>query len=125
MDLSHLYAFTGHKMRNRKPQWTHKETQYLIKEYDKRKIVLRPRKGQLVTAGSKHKAWVEIAQCVNLTNPHVHRTVAEVQKKWQNLCLRTTKAKANVTIDTNNSEKGKKRLNLYLLRSIKKSTCHV
>ncbi|OWF35815.1 Myb/SANT-like DNA-binding domain-containing protein 4 [Mizuhopecten yessoensis] len=79
--------------RNRKPQWTHKETQHLIREFDKRKLLLRPKPGEVVSSASKHRAWVEIAQAVNLTNPHVHRTVSEVQKKWQNLCLRTKKDK--------------------------------
>ncbi|XP_033754430.1 myb/SANT-like DNA-binding domain-containing protein 4 [Pecten maximus] len=86
--------------RNRKPQWTHKETQHLIREFDKRKLLLRPKPGEVVSSASKHRAWVEIAQAVNLTNPHVHRTVSEVQKKWQNLCLRTKKDKDGLPVDS-------------------------
>ncbi|XP_069112258.1 myb/SANT-like DNA-binding domain-containing protein 4 [Argopecten irradians] len=86
--------------RNRKPQWTHKETQHLIREFDKRKLILRPKPGEVVSSASKHRAWVEIAQAVNLTNPHVHRTVSEVQKKWQNLCLRTKKDKDGIPVDS-------------------------
>ncbi|XP_060066173.1 myb/SANT-like DNA-binding domain-containing protein 4 [Ylistrum balloti] len=86
--------------RNRKPQWTHKETQHLIREFDKRKHLLRPKPGEVVSSASKHRAWVEIAQAVNLTNPHVHRTVSEVQKKWQNLCLRTKKDKDGLPVDS-------------------------
>lgn len=81
------------KRRIRKPTWTDRETRALVTEFDRQRDILRPKTENTGTirADQRHSSWVEICKAVNIANPLVYRTISEVQKKWQNLCLTTKK----------------------------------
>ncbi|XP_064625922.1 uncharacterized protein LOC135486754 [Lineus longissimus] len=71
--------------KKRKPNFSETEKIRLIEAYEHEKVVLSAKFSTNVTSRKKHEAWQRIAGALNSRNTLVHRTVAEIQKKWQHL----------------------------------------
>lgn len=78
------------KLRNvrlRKPNWTLRESQDLLDEFDKHKLILNARGNTGVSTKAKRKlAWTRIAHKINSKDySAVKRTVYECKRRWKNM----------------------------------------
>ncbi|XP_071817283.1 uncharacterized protein [Apostichopus japonicus] len=78
------------KLRNvrlRKPNWTLRESQDLLDEFEKLKMILNSRGNTGVSTKAKRKlAWGRIAQKINSKgHSAVKRTVYECKRRWKNM----------------------------------------
>uniref|UniRef100_UPI00359006D9 myb/SANT-like DNA-binding domain-containing protein 4 n=1 Tax=Myxine glutinosa TaxID=7769 RepID=UPI00359006D9 len=71
--------------RKRKPNFSEIEKLRLVHMYEREMSVILHKFGPTVSSQKKHLAWERILTALNSRNA-VARTLAEVQKKWQNLC---------------------------------------
>jgi hypothetical protein len=57
-----------------------------LEEYEKRKVILKPKLSSSITSGGKNRAWQEIANIVN-AGIFVRRDIKEIHtKKWDYIC---------------------------------------
>ena len=89
-DGSGLETFTVAPNKARKPNWTEREVMALLEEYSKRKHVLKPKVGVVVSMNDRQICWSEIADVINTSEGvnSCYRSVKEVQKKFENLSNR-------------------------------------
>lgn len=85
-----LERFTVAPNKARKPNWTEIEVMLLLEEYSKRKHIMRPTFGTVVSMTERQKCWSEISDVINTSEGinGCYRSVKEVQKKWENLSNR-------------------------------------
>lgn len=72
-------------MSKRKPNWTEREKNILMEEYEKKRHILKAKFSSTLTSGDKTRAWEEIANTINAGNS-VRRSTKDMQKKWDNIC---------------------------------------
>ncbi|CAC5403277.1 unnamed protein product [Mytilus coruscus] len=72
-------------MSKRKPNWTEREKNILIEEYEKKRHILKAKFSSSLTSGDKTRAWEEIAHAIN-PGSSVRRSTKGIQKKWDNIC---------------------------------------
>ena len=85
-----LETFTVAPNKPRKPNWTEREVMTLLEEYSRKKHILKPKIGVVVSMTDRQKCWCEIADVIN-TSEGIngrYRSVKEVHKKFENLSNR-------------------------------------
>ncbi|XP_046327283.1 myb/SANT-like DNA-binding domain-containing protein 4 [Haliotis rufescens] len=78
-------ADLGFERLNRKPNFSAKETQYIIDMVRKYKFVLNEKALDSATNERKREVWQLICDGINEMTPGVSRSVDEIRKRWQNL----------------------------------------
>lgn len=69
----------------RSSNWSKDEVIYLIQRIEERKNVIKGKFGPNLTIKNKREAWQEITDALNAAYPRGNRSVAQVEKKWQNI----------------------------------------
>ncbi|KAM9859934.1 uncharacterized protein ACBR49_014425 [Aulostomus maculatus] len=84
-----LQLLEGMSSRKRRPNWTDQECLLLAQLMQERKDIIRGKCCTGVSIQDKRQAWEEIAQAINAAFPQIQRTVADCNKKWENLLAKS------------------------------------
>ena len=68
--------------KSRKANWTDDETLHLLSLIKERKHILKGDLSKTLTAKKKQQTWDDIASLINASHPMVHRTKADIEKRW-------------------------------------------
>ncbi|XP_033121705.1 uncharacterized protein LOC117120740 [Anneissia japonica] len=71
--------------KKRKPNWSENEISFLLREFEKHKVILTSKLCGETTSQQKRQLWKLICDGLNARNPYVKRTTEEVRRKWKNL----------------------------------------